>query len=437
MASSTVLVLSKSDYTEQSLVSLPSPPIPDFNALPQSTVLVRTTIIALTANNLSYARGGSILHWWSTYPVPPSLPKPYNSSSTYGIVPAWGYGTILASSIPSLQPNTTLWGYFPVSTLPVPLLLKPSPGGAMGHWIEHSPHREEVMPLYQRYLVHSPSSLINPSSLVLDKLAWRALIFPLWECGYLLNRFVFPQQTPSTAPALHPSSTHLTWPSSSSDLTNALVILLAASSKTALCFAQQLKYTRHQDRTSPLAVIGVTSESSLPFARDTHWFDDMLLYTDLQTTLTDLLATAREKRLSHVVVVDFGGRNAADQKLHATLAAVQPPIPTTIIGVGAEPKILTAAERATVEAQNASIGKVKMNTSNLRAAAIEMLGEQAYFDDVEVKWREFLEAGGAPGIRLRWGEGMEGKEGVGAAWRALCGREGTKVQPDEGMVFRL
>ena len=436
MASSTILVLSKSDYTEQTVLSLPSPSVPDSHALPQSTVLVRTTIIALTTNNLSYARGGSTLHWWSTYPVPSSLPEPYNSSSTYGIVPAWGYGTILASSIPGLQPNTILWGYFPVSTLPVPLLLKQSPGGAIGHWIEHSPHREKVMSLYQRYVVHSASSLVNPGSLVLDKLAWRALIYPLWECGYLLNRFVFPQDQ-STAAALHPSGTHLSWPSSSSDLTNALVILLAASSKTALCFAQQLKYTRNQDLTSPLAVIGVTSESSPPFARDTHCFDDMLLYTDLQATLPVLLATAREKCLSHVVVLDFGGRNAADQKLYAALAAAQPPIPTTMIGVGAEPKVLTAAERTAIEAQNTSIGKVRMNTSNLRAAAIELLGEQAYFDDVEAKWSEFLEAGGVAGIKLRWGEGMEGEDGVGAAWMALCGREGTRVQPDEGMVFRL
>jgi hypothetical protein len=258
-------------------------------------------------------------------------------------------------------------------------------------------------------------------------------MYPLWECGYLLNRFVFPQ-TASTHPALHPSGIHLPWPSSSSDLTNALVILLAASSKTALSLAQQFKYVRHQALASPLAVIGVTSESSLPFVRDTHYLDGMLLYTDLHTTLPALLATAREKRLSHVVVFDFGGRDAADQKVHAALAAAQPPIPTTMIGVGAEPKVLTAAERATVEAQNASLGKVRMNTSNLRAAAIDMLGEQSYFDDIEVKWRGFLEAGGVPGIRLRWGKEMEDVE---AAWRVLCGREGVKVQPDEGMVFRL
>ena len=169
--------------------------------------------------------------------------------------------------------------------------------------------------------------------------------------------------------------------------------------------------------------------------RDTHWFDNILLYSDLQITLPALLATARENGLSHVVVVDFGGRKSADQRVHASLAAAQPPIPTTMIGVGAEPKVMTGAERAAAEAHNASLGKVRMNTRNLRAAAIEMLGEQAYFDDLELKWGDLLEAGGVPGMRLRWGETMEGEEGVGASWKALC--EGTKVQPDEGLVFRL
>jgi hypothetical protein len=76
-----------------------------------------------------------------------------------------------------------------------------------------------------------------------------------------------------------------------------------------------------------------------------------------------------------------------------------------------------------------------MNTPNLRKAAIEMLGEQAYFDDLELKWSEFVEAGGVPGMKLKWGESMKGEDGVGASWKTLC--EGSKVRPHEGFVFRL
>ena len=97
------------------------------------------------------------------------------------------------------------------------------------------------------------------------------------------------------------------------------------------------------------------------------------------------------------MAIDFGGRNAADQKIHAALAAAQPPTPTTMIGVGAEPKILASAERSAVDAHNAGLGKVRINTPNLRAAGIEVLGERAYFDDVETKWKEFIDAGGNSG----------------------------------------
>ncbi|PKK43713.1 hypothetical protein CI102_14292 [Trichoderma harzianum] len=247
--------------------------------------------------------------------------------------------------------------------------LTPSSNGAVGHWIERSPHRTNVLPLYQRYVVDPTLSLTNPSS---NKLAWRALIFPIWECGYVLNHFVFTQS-----------------------------LTIEASSKTALCLAQQLKYTRTQDQ---------------------------------GTSLPKLLGTARGKDLSQVVVFDFGGRDTADQKVHASLASTQPLVPTTMISVGAEPKVLTAEERRKAEVHSASLGKLRMNTPNLRAAAIELLGEHEYFDGLELKWKEFLEAG-VPGMNLKWGKSMKGGDGVGASWRNLC--DGTKVQSDEGLVFRL
>lgn len=71
-----------------------------------------------------------------------------------------------------------------------------------------------------------------------------------------------------------------------------------------------------------------------------------------------------------------------------------------MIGVGAEPKVLTSAERAAVDAHDAGLGKVRMNTPNLRAAGIEALGERTYFDDVETKWKKFIDARGVLRMRL-------------------------------------
>ena len=128
-ADSIIQVLRKDDYSQQTLRTLPA--CTPLDELPPTSVRVRPTIIALTVNNLSYAIGGDMLHWWDTYPVPLSLPAPYNDRDRYGIVGAWGYATILESSITSLVPGTLLRGYLPVSTLPT--LLPLSPSGAKGH----------------------------------------------------------------------------------------------------------------------------------------------------------------------------------------------------------------------------------------------------------------------------------------------------------------
>lgn len=77
-----------------------------------------------------------------------------------------------------------------------------------------------------------------------------------------------------------------------------------------------------------------------------------------------------------------------------------------MIGVSAEPKALTSAERAVVDAHNTGLGKVRMNTPNLRAAGIEALGERTYFNDVEMKWKKFIDPAGVLRMRLsgvrRW-----------------------------------
>ncbi|RYP20490.1 hypothetical protein DL767_009444 [Monosporascus sp. MG133] len=46
--------------------------------LAESSVRIRTTLISITTNNLSYARDGFSFRWWEAYPVPDSAPAPFN-----------------------------------------------------------------------------------------------------------------------------------------------------------------------------------------------------------------------------------------------------------------------------------------------------------------------------------------------------------------------
>src|ERR1700743_1582630 len=173
--SSTLRVVHKSHYNRQIFLS-PSPQ--SLSPLAASSVRVRTTLIGLTSNNLSYCASGEVLHWWDTFPVPEWLEAPYNDRAQYGISPGWGNATILESTVPGLKAGSVLWGFFPFSTFPVDLLLQQS-AELETHFIEVSPHRAKVMPLYQRYVAVSDTLDGPPEANPVA--AWKAMLKPVWE----------------------------------------------------------------------------------------------------------------------------------------------------------------------------------------------------------------------------------------------------------------
>ena len=111
-----IQVLEKHDHTKQHLVSLPNEKLPP---LSPNSVRVRTTLFALSANNLTYARIGHLLGWWDIYPLPQSTPAPFNDASKYGCIMCWGSGQVVDSTSPLLKTGQILFGVFPIGTLPV------------------------------------------------------------------------------------------------------------------------------------------------------------------------------------------------------------------------------------------------------------------------------------------------------------------------------
>lgn len=55
-------VVSKTDNRQHTVVNIP--PSLD-QTLPASSLRARPILLGLTSNNLSYARGGDLLHWYS------------------------------------------------------------------------------------------------------------------------------------------------------------------------------------------------------------------------------------------------------------------------------------------------------------------------------------------------------------------------------------
>ncbi|KAI4264553.1 MAG: hypothetical protein L6R42_000356 [Xanthoria sp. 1 TBL-2021] len=420
-------ILSKNDYNKQSIVTHSSPSSDLEPPLPPSAVRMKTTLIALTANNLGYAALGTQLHWWDAFPVPPSAPPPFNDSSAYGIVPSWGYATVVESTIKSIPSGSLLWGCWPLSTHSVILQLKAT--SPQNHWLETSDHRKNLMPLYQRYVFAygPPSPFTEPSSDIQEKLARTALLKPLWEAAYLLNRFVFSPPEPSKQLPMHPFGSG-TWTAKDGDLSSAIVVIVAAASKTATAFASEV-LSKRAPGTGPLAILSVASKipdkeisqnyksSSSPALRNATYAS--------MTAQPVLDWLSSFPTASKIRIVDFGGSDSAADTLASTIQG-RPSLASkdvTIIGVGGVHKPNASAQWKE--------GRVPSNASTARDAAVERVGADVYWRGLEEAFEEVMERG-ALGLDVRVGTGMRGEEGVEGGWETLC--EG-KVSGRTGLAF--
>lgn len=223
MSTQTLPIVHKDNYDQQHFFDVDQSTLPK---LRDSSVRVQSRLLGLSAANLAYCALGRFRGDWGCFPLPHSLPEPYNDSEQYGIAPTWGYAEILESNIPGLTPGTFLWGYVPMSQYPVDLDLEQSEITA-AHWSEIGKQRARLQPIYNRYTtVDLPFSSANET-----KSHFTSCLRITWESAYLLSRFCF-----AIAPdkPIHPSAADAaSWTAKDSDLASTLVIALAAGSRTS------------------------------------------------------------------------------------------------------------------------------------------------------------------------------------------------------------
>lgn len=430
MASVPVIqVLSRQNYEDQYLVPLPSAlPLPP---LAPSSLRISTTIMSLTTNNLTYARYGHMLGWWDVHPLPPSIPASYSDPTAYGRISAWGYGTVLESTLSGPEASqipvgTQLYGYLPTGTLPVDMLVEVSKD-VPGQFFEISKGRAHLMPIYNRYLFYPSAAAAEEK----ESQGINSLFQVLFETGYLMNRFVFawdPEELVQPSQEMGPASDGAPkWTIEDAQIgADTVVLLFAASGKTALAFAHQLKHARPTG-SKPGMVVAVGSDSSRAFTEGTGLYDKILAYNADSTT--DLASELSLNAKSKIVICDFGSRDAAAkrwaEKLKQTYKNVM------WLGVGGE--VVPDSPEKTMEKFVAGMtsGMIQINASGLRTQAMKVSGEKKYFEEFLKEWTSFKKGGGFRGLRLVWGEGMEA---VGKGWEKLCKGE---VGPDAGLVFNL
>lgn len=430
MATTTVdvHVVAKTDVTDHHVTKSSLPSLP---SLDKGHVRVRSLLLGLTSNNMAYATNGTRLHWWDAYPVPSDLPAPFNDHEKYGIVPCWGYGEVLESTIDEIDAGRLVFGLWPSSQVPVDLQLVPT--AVKDHWIDVAPQRKEVMNLYRRFVLAESS--LGVASLndgrTFEWMARRANVGVLYEAGYLLNTAVFGETT------VHPLGEAAgEWSAEDGDLSAAVIVSLSGSGRTARSFTDNIFHERRRAEgdaaAGPLAFLAITSNPGAGVFRQRPIPTRIASYSEIASP--QAYAWISSHRAKKIIVVDFGGRDDAFDALFSGLQSAFPDLKVTAIGVGAEAKAHTAEYRDRFARRNALPNRTMMNTTALRDAMMKRMGEEEYFRRVDRAWERSVGRGCMEDMVSSFGEGIEGEKGFDGGWEELSRGQ---LPGDRARVYRV
>lgn len=409
-----IQVLEKERYFTQHLVSLPDA-VP-YGPLGPSSVRVRTKVMSLTSNNMTYAKAGFLMKWWNIHPLPPSTPAPFNDATKYGRINCWGFAEVLDSTHASVDKGGYLWGYLPIGTLAQDLVLEK--GTVPGQVFVKNDYRQDIFSMYNRYFIFPPD-LSGSIEARAESIAYDAIFRVMYETAYLVNRFVF---APDPKETIIPGPGSVTWDPSKADIKGATIICLAPGSKVALSFAREL---RHGQKKPVAKVIGAASEYSIEFVRDTGEYDEVI---STGSEPSDVLARIPDG--GKIVLVDFGGRGGIAQKWAGAISDARKDFLLMNCGREISEESSSNVLASFQEKQSAppTYESAQINASDIRDLAIAKYGEERYFRDFEEAWEAFKKKP-VQGLKIAWGNGMED---VLKGWKSLSA--GT-AQPNEGLAY--
>jgi NADPH:quinone reductase-like Zn-dependent oxidoreductase len=229
-------------------------------ALEEGDARLRVDLFSLTANNVTYGAVGDFLKYWQFYPAP----------DDWGRVPVWGFATVVQSRSPNVKVGERVYGYLPMSS---EFTLRP---GVRRHggFLDESPHRAGLSPIYNNYVLNEEDGLYTP-----DSLALQALFRPLFTTSFLIDDFI----------------------ADNGYFGASQVIFSSASAKTAYAAAQLLK-------TRGAKVVGLTSASNVAFVQRLGFYDKVLSYDAIRTLDGSVPS----------VFVDIAGDSAVRAAVHET-----------------------------------------------------------------------------------------------------------------------
>ena len=238
--------------------------VSDDAPLADSEIRVRIDSFALTSNNITYAAFGDTMNYWQFFP---------SGETGWGIVPVWGFGTVVQSLHPGVAVGEKLYGYWPMADRAV---LQPDRLSDSG-FIDAAPHRATLHAVYNRYLRCSTDPFHEPGTEDVQ-----ALLRPLFITSWLIDDFL-----------------------AENDFFGARSVLLSsASSKTAYGTAFMLS------QRPDIEVIGLTSAGNRAFCESLGCYSRVLTYDKLDRIPADTAC----------VYTDFAGNADLRLRLHTRFA---------------------------------------------------------------------------------------------------------------------
>jgi hypothetical protein len=233
--------------------------------LEDGQIRLRIDRFAVTANNVSYAGAGDLLGYWDFFPS--------SDPSTWGRVPAVGYGEIIESRTAELPVGGRYHGWFPMAET-VTFTATATRDG----FRDDGAHRQSHAPIYRSYTRTDLDPLHDDAPDGEDR---HALLRVLLLTGFLADEFL-------------------------ADFGAEQVVVLSASSKTAIGFSQRAA------KRDGLAVVGLTSSANAEFVRSLGFSDSVVTYDQIDDPDTGI-------PLVDSVVIDMAGNPNVLAAVHQRL----------------------------------------------------------------------------------------------------------------------
>jgi hypothetical protein len=235
-------------------------------------IRLRVDRFAVTANNITYAVFGDALGYWDFFPT---------GDDVYGRVPAMGWATVVESHAPDISLGRRFYGWYPMSSHVVF-----TPTATADGFRDDGAHRQQHAPVYRSY-VATDADTMYPTVFgdmgVVEGEERHILLRGLFLTGFLAEEF-FADGGGDAAPYFGTPR----------------VIVLSASSKTAIGFAQRAALR------DDLEVVGVTSAGNVEMVESLGYYDTVVTYDEIDTLDSD----------GGAVSIDMAGNPAALAAVH-------------------------------------------------------------------------------------------------------------------------